>query len=309
MHCHTAANRKGIIMQNVVIRSTGKLDFRAKEAYKTLRTNLEFTGKKVKVIALTSCTPSEGKTNTSFQLALSMAESGKRTILVDADLRRSVMRGRYKVTNEEYGLSHYLSGQNDLEDVICSTNAENFYIIFAGPVPPNPSELLGNDNFRDMIEQLRREYDYVIIDTPPLGSVIDGAVVASKCDGAVIVIEAGAVSYKFAQNVKAQLEKTGCRILGCVLNKVDMNKNSSYYGKHYGNYYGRYYGSYYGREEAESGMQDGVLKKTKKSEGSTKTAETGHRENEDAILRAEELTAEDIELTMEDIELTVEDVE
>ena len=196
-------------MQNVVIKAIDKQDFRMKEAYKTLRTNLEFAGRSVKVIALTSCTPNEGKTSTSFQLALSLAEAGKKTILVDADLRKSVMRGRYKASHEKYGLSHYLSGQVTLDEAACETNVDNFDIIFAGPVPPNPSELLGNQNFKDMVETLRSSYDYVIIDTPPLGSVIDGAVVARECDGAAIVIESNAISYKFAQTVKDQLEKRG----------------------------------------------------------------------------------------------------
>ena len=109
-------------MQNVVIRSIERLDFRTKEAYKTLRTNLSFAGKNVKVISLTSCTPNEGKTSVSFQLCLSLAESGKKTILVDADLRKSVLRGRYKANREKYGLSHYLSGQMELDDVCCRTN-------------------------------------------------------------------------------------------------------------------------------------------------------------------------------------------
>ena len=116
-------------MQNVIIRSIERLDFRTKEAYKTLRTNLSFAGKNVKVISLTSCTPNEGKTSVSFQLCLSLAESGKKTILVDADLRKSVLRGRYKANREKYGLSHYLSGQMELDDVCCRTNVNNFDII------------------------------------------------------------------------------------------------------------------------------------------------------------------------------------
>ena len=215
-------------MQNVIIRSIERLDFRTKEAYKTLRTNLSFAGKNVKVISLTSCTPNEGKTSVSFQLCLSLAESGKQTILVDADLRKSVLRGRYKANREKYGLSHYLSGQMELDDVCCRTNVNNFDIIFAGPVPPNPSELLGGDAFKNMLEVLRMQYDYVIVDTPPLGSVIDGAVAGAICDGTVLVVESGAISYKFAQNVKEQLDKVGCRILGCVLNKVNTNKNPYY---------------------------------------------------------------------------------
>lgn len=237
-------------MQKVQIRAIEKLDFRTKEAYKTLRTNLSFSGQNIKVVGMTSCTPSEGKTSVSFQLALSMAESGKKTILVDADMRKSVLRGRYKANHEKFGLSHFLSGQTNLNECVCETNVENFHIIFAGPVPPNPSELLSGNVFRGMVEKLRKEYDYVIIDTPPLGSVIDGAVIASNCDGAVLIIESGAISYKFAQNVKGQLEKAGCRILGCVLNKVNMS-GRGYYGKYYEKYYGSYYGQYYGSGEEE----------------------------------------------------------
>lgn len=236
-------------MQNVIIRTTEQLDFRTKEAYKTLRTNLSFAGKDIKVISLTSCTPSEGKSSVSFQLCMSLAESGKKTILVDADMRKSVLRGRYKASREKYGLSHYLSGQAEFDDVCCRTNIENLDIIFAGPVPPNPSELLGSDAFRKLLELLRWKYDYVIVDTPPMGSVVDGAVASAYCDGAVIVIESGAVSHKFVKSVKDQLDRVGCRVLGCVLNKVNL-KRSSYYKKYYGYYSG--YG-YYGNPEDSEG--------------------------------------------------------
>ena len=267
-------------MQNVVIRAIERLDFRTKEAYKTLRTNLSFAGKNVKVISLTSCTPNEGKTSVSFQLCLSLAESGKKTILVDADLRKSVLRGRYKANREKYGLSHYLSGQMELDDVCCRTNVNNFDIIFAGPIPPNPSELLGGDAFKNMLEVLRMKYDYVIVDTPPLGSVIDGAVVGAICDGTVLVVESGAISYKFAQNVKEQLDKVGCRILGCVLNKVNTKKNP-YYGKYYGHYYGNYYGN--GQDGTEETQEDLTPDAGSKSDGTaaeTKTAVPGQNTGE-----------------------------
>ena len=271
-------------MQNVIIRSIERLDFRTKEAYKTLRTNLSFAGKNVKVISLTSCTPNEGKTSVSFQLCLSLAESGKKTILVDADLRKSVLRGRYKANREKYGLSHYLSGQMELDDVCCRTNVNNFDIIFAGPVPPNPSELLGGDAFKNMLEVLRMKYDYVIVDTPPLGSVIDGAVAGAICDGTVLVVESGAISYKFAQNVKEQLDKVGCRILGCVLNKVNTKKNS-YYGKYYGHYYGNYYGhGQDGADEAQGELPLDAGSKTDATAAETETAvsEPNTGEKEDA---------------------------
>lgn len=229
-------------MPKVMIRELEKLDFRTKEAYKTLRTNLSFTGKDFRVISLTSCTPNEGKSSVSFQLALSLVEDGKRTILVDADLRKSVLRRRYRAGHEKYGLSHYLSGQAEMEEAVCETNVPNFDIIFAGPVPPNPSELLGNERFRGLLQELRKSYDYVIVDTPPLGSVIDGAIVARESDGTVLVIESDGISYKAAQNIVSQLEKAGCHLLGCVLNKVDL-KRAGRYGKYYEKYYSSYYGN------------------------------------------------------------------
>ena len=253
-------------MQTVTFNAIEKLDFRTKESYKTLRTNLEFSGKDRRVISITSSTPNEGKTSVSFQLAMSIAEGGKKVILVDADLRKSVLKGRYKSNAARYGLSHYLSGQASISDIFCKTNIPNFYVIFSGPVPPNPSELLGNDAFRILLEYLRNEYDYVIVDTPPLGSVIDGAVAARYCDGTLIVIESGAISYKFAQKVTEQLEKVDCRILGVILNKVNMS------GK---GYYGAYYGKYYGNNE-EGGLHAAVVQKGLKNGKAAKGEENTH---------------------------------
>ena len=218
------------------------LDFQTEEAYKALRANLQFCGADKKAIVLTSCTPNEGKTNASLQLALSLAKSGKKTALIDADMRKSVLLGGvYEGTKEVLGLSHYLSGQNSLQDVLYSTNLSNFYTIFSGPFPPNPAELLGGERFEEMLETLKKVCDYIIIDTPPIGRVIDAAVIAGKCDGAVLLIESGAISYRFAQEVKEQLERTGCPMLGAILNKVDPTEGYGKYGK-YGSYgaYGHY---------------------------------------------------------------------
>ena len=159
--------------QSVVLKDETEMDFRTKEAYKTLRANLEFAGDDVKVIAVTSCTPNEGKSSTSMNLAKAIAESGKKVILIDADLRKSVLVGRYKTGAVKYGLTHYLSGQKTFNEVYCNTNIKNLYIAFSGPVPPNPSELLGGKYFGSMVKSLRSVFDYVIIDTPPLGSVIE----------------------------------------------------------------------------------------------------------------------------------------
>lgn len=216
-----------------------ELDYSANESYKSLRTNLLFCGEEKKVIAITSCTPNEGKSTVSINLAMSLADSGKKVLFIDADLRKSVLTGRTEVEGEIKGLSHLLSHQETIDNVIYSTNIPRFYIIYAGTVPPNPAELLGGNYFKKLLEAVRKIYDYVIIDTPPLGSVIDGAVVADVCDGSILVIESGAISYRFAQEVKEQMERCNCPILGVILNKVDMSRQG-YYGKYYGKYYGEY---------------------------------------------------------------------
>ena len=125
-------------MNQVVVKQE-KSGYQIVEAYKSLRTNLQFCGEDKKVIAVTSCTPNEGKSSVSMQLGISLAESGKRVILIDADLRKSVLLGRTKTQKSVRGLAHFLSGQATLEDVICSTNVKNFYMIYSGPFPPNPA--------------------------------------------------------------------------------------------------------------------------------------------------------------------------
>lgn len=220
-------------MVNVEIK-TQKLDYSGAEAYKSLRTNLQFCGEDKKVIAITSCTPNEGKSSVTMNLAVSLADAGKKVLLIDADLRKSVLVGRTKVKESIKGLTHYLSKQAALIEVICATNVKNMHIVYAGPVPPNPAELLGGKHFRELLTSLRKVYDYILVDTPPLGSVIDSAIIAEECDGSIMVIETGVISYRFAQDVKRQLEKSNCPILGVVLNKVDMSKQG-YYGKYYGN--------------------------------------------------------------------------
>ena len=225
-------------MQEVILRNIEQ-DFRSNEAYKTLRTNIEFAGADKKVIMLTSSAPNEGKSTVSLSLALSIAEGGKKVLFIDADLRKSVLIGRHHIHGEIKGLSHFLSGRAELKDVIMKTQQDGLYILFAGVVPPNPAELLGTRRLEALIEGARKAYDYVIIDAPPLGSVIDGAIIARCCDASILVVAANTISRKFAKSVKDQLDKTGCPILGVVMNKVDLKQN-----KYYGSYYGGYYGDY-----------------------------------------------------------------
>lgn len=227
-------------MKTISINRTSMGHF-ADEAYKSLRTNLQFCGEDKKVVAITSCTPNEGKSSVSLNLAISLAEAGKKVLLIDADLRKSVLIGRLEVSEEVKGLSHYLSKQEKLANVICVTDIPRFHMICAGAVPPNPAELLGGRYFKELIRTVREVYDYIIVDTPPLGSVIDGAIIAEECDGAILVIESGVISYRFAQEVKNQLNKSNCPILGAVLNKVDIRRRN--HNKYYNKYY-KQYGSY-----------------------------------------------------------------
>ncbi len=229
-------------MQQIYFEGLRGLDYKSNEAYKSLRTNIRFCGNDVNVICFTSSIPNEGKSNVSFQLAVSFAASGKKVLFLDADLRKSVIIGRYRPNMPVNGLSQYLTGQSTLEDVIYETNVEHMDIIFTGPIPPNPAELLGSAIFTEMLQQLRTEYEYIIVDTPPLGSVIDGVVVAEQCDGVVFVIEAGVISYKLALKVKEQLQKGKVRILGVVLNKVNAKVGEyKYYGRKYMKYQKEYY--------------------------------------------------------------------
>lgn len=223
----------------VVMKDPRKSDYFYDEALKTLRTNISFSGKQVKSILLTSCYPNEGKSDIAFTLAVEMGKAGKRVLMVDADIRKSVYVNRYRVKENVNGLSQYLSGQIDVYNLIYQTNFQNVDMIFAGPTAPNPSELLGTEEFGRLIQGLREPYDYIFIDTPPSANLIDATVVGKNCDAAILVIESEAVSYKVAQKVKEQIERSGCRMLGAVLNKVDIAKGNRYYNS-YKNYYKSY---------------------------------------------------------------------
>ena len=217
-----------------------KTDFMYEEAIKTLRTNIQFTGRNVKCILLTSCFPNEGKSDIAFQLAKEIGNIGKRVILVDADIRKSTFVSRYRIGRPVKGLSHYLCGTLEADGICYQTNYDNVDIIFAGSMVPNPSELLEEPALEELIQYLREQYDYILIDTPPIADMADAAIVAKWCDGAIMIIEDRRVSYRIAQKAKKKIVQTGCKFLGAVLNKVDMKKDR-YYGKNgsYGGYYGR----------------------------------------------------------------------
>lgn len=214
-------------------------DYFYDEASKNLRTNIRFSGANIKTIVITSSYPNEGKSDIVFQLAMEIGNMGKRVLLIDADIRKSSYVSRYKIGREIHGLSEYLSGQCGIKNIVYSTNFTGVDIIFAGPSAPNPSELLEQEEFGKLLLAARERYDYVLIDTPPVISMTDAAIVARYCDGAILVIEKERVSRRMAIKAKEQLAASGCRILGGVLNKVDI-KSDRYYSRYsnYKSYYG-----------------------------------------------------------------------
>jgi capsular exopolysaccharide synthesis family protein len=228
-------------MQKITLEHT-ELPYELNEEVKLLRTNLRLCGTEKKVIMLTSTVSGEGKSHVAIDLARSLTELDYRVLVIDADLRKSVLENHVVAGSFKQGLTHYLSGQADAKDVIYSTDTKNLSIIGAGTLAPNPSELLSRPRMAELVEMARQEYDYVVVDCPPLGMVVDAAVIAQLCDGAILVVAAGMAKYHAVQDTKEKLENTKCPILGVVLNKVDRRKNGRYYG--YGKYYG--YGSYGG---------------------------------------------------------------
>ena len=225
--------------------SIEKKSYGVREAIRTLRTNLQFCGDDKRVILVTSCVPREGKSSVSVALAESIADMGKSVILVDADIRNSVMASKLQITGADKGLSHFLSGQCVLADVIMATNIPKFHILF----PDRGSEsdrASGIQTFSGMLESMKNVYDYIIIDCPPLGLVIDAAIIGHQSDGAIIVVEAGKTKYRLVQNVKDQLENSGVSVLGVVLNKVERKNQKGYYNKYYGS---QKYEGYYGHNE------------------------------------------------------------
>ena len=241
-----------------LVRAKAQMVKSMEEYYNSIRTNIQFSGRDLKVITLTSAQSGEGKSTTSVNLAISFARAGFRTLLIDADTRNSVMSGTFK-SNERYqGLTSFLSGNAELSDVICDTTVDNLMVIPAGQVPPNPTSLIQNDNFKSMIETVRGLYDYVIIDTPPLGLVIDAAILAHHSDASLLVTKVGEDRRRTVMKLKEQLEQSGSVFLGIILNKYDINLDK--YGS-YGSYGG--YGVYgnYGKSEEKTKIGRGKRKK------------------------------------------------
>ena len=215
-----------------------KLDLakKAEEYYNALRTNIQLSGNNLQVISITSVKPGEGKSTTATNIAWAFARAGYKTLLVDADIRNSVMSGVFKSREKITGLTEFLSGTTDLSHGLCDTNVENLFVVQAGSISPNPTALLQSENFSTMIDTLRKYLDYIIVDTAPIGIVIDAAIITQKCDASVLVTAAGEANRKDVLKAKDQLEQTNKPFLGVVLNKF--NTSAEKYGSYgeYGSY-------------------------------------------------------------------------
>lgn len=255
-----------------------ELPYSVEEAVNRLRVNLSFAGKDVKKILVISSMPNEGKSFVSMHLWRQTAEAGSKSIFVDADLRKSVVCDKYGLKDKHgkklKGTSHYLSGDYPLEEAIYHTNIENADILPNSDNLINPSMLIEDKRFKEMLSELSDKYRYVFVDCPPLNLVSDGERIANLCDGAILVVRAGVTSKKIVRNSVRQLERAGCPLLGMVLNRVE-GAGTGYYSKRYGGgkyYYGKryggkyYYGSkkyYYGRNSNDQYYYGGDTKEKK----------------------------------------------
>lgn len=230
-------------MKQLTFNRLDALDYSCSEALNTLCTNLSFTGSNVKKIMITSCQPREGKSFLAMNLMRALTGIGKRVVLVDADLRRSTHESRYaiKSTGEKVGLSHYLAGLCAIEDIVYKTNIEGAYMVLCGKDVANSLALLSVPGFSELLDWLGANFDVVLIDSPPVGVIIDAAMIAKSCDGVLFVVSNDVVSRRELIDAKNQIVKTGCPILGCVMNKVsfESKRAKSYYYKTYYSYYSR----------------------------------------------------------------------
>ena len=232
--------------------NTPQLPYSIEEAINRLRINISFLGSDIRKIMIISSEPNEGKSFLAINLWNQMAEAGEKAILVDADMRNSTMFSKYDLQREDgkemKGTSHYLAGNAQLDEVLVHTkygygdlipNVENII---------NPSMLLENEAFGNLLDALSKHYKYVFVDAPPLGMVSDGEKIGNLCDGAILCVRAGETPKGVVRESIRQLERAGCPLIGVVLNRVNESKGGyGRYGK-YGKYgqYGKYYGNYYG---------------------------------------------------------------
>lgn len=229
-------------MKSITFHQFAPLSYSGQEAFNTLYTNISFCGDHGKILMVTSSHAHEGKSFISMNIMRTMAENGKRVVLVDTDLRRSFIVSQYKLrcdqSGEPLGLVHHLAGMADIGDVLYSTNIPNACIVPIGREVSNPLPLLNSDRFGNLLDSLAQHFDYVIVDAPPIGVVIDAAEIAKSCTGALLAVAYNEVHRNELIEAKRQMEQTGCPILGTVLNGVELSNYSSrrYYKPYYAYY-------------------------------------------------------------------------
>lgn len=225
-----------------------QLPYSVEEAFNRLRINVSFFGTDIRKIMIVSSEPNEGKSFVAYHLWQQMARAQEQSILVDMDMRKSVMVENYGISREDgkelWGLTHYLSDNKKIEDCVLTTDMEYGDILPNVNNIVNPSLLLESRRFSGLMDLLAEKYRYVFLDAPPLGLVSDGERIGHLCDGAILVVRSGVTSKGIVLNSVAQLERAGCPLLGVVLNRVGGSG-----GKYYGKYYGRYYGGKYYTEK------------------------------------------------------------
>lgn len=216
----------------------------ATEAYRVIRTSIQFAqaGKELKTLAVTSCIPNDGKSMTAANLAVVLTQAGKSVLLIDCDMRNPTVHKNFNLSNK-VGLSSCISMGTALSDAVQKTSIEGLYALTGGVIPPNPSELLGSEQMKNVLQRAKEQYDYVLIDTPPVMPFTDALIVSRFVDGMILVIASAEIKVEMARDVKNQLQHAGANILGVVLNKV----RSEHHGYGYGYYY------YYGSKEASNG--------------------------------------------------------
>jgi len=200
------------------------------EGYRMLRTNVEYSSidRPQQLFMVTSSKPGEGKSTTCANLAVAFAQTSKKVLLVDADLRKPTQHHLFGLSNR-VGLTTALFHQKELQEVIQRTNTDNLSIIPAGPTPPNPSELLSSKRMDAVLEAVRGTYDVILVDTPPLMYVTDAQIVAARSDGVILVVESGKVKKDVALKAKASLDHVKARLIGVVLNNIPRKLSDSYY--------------------------------------------------------------------------------
>jgi succinoglycan biosynthesis transport protein ExoP len=221
----------------------------ASESYRGIRTNILFSSAESapQVILLSSAKPLEGKTITAANLAVTFSLADSRVIILDCDMRKPKMHNLFGAP-KDCGISNLLAGNSDLGAAVFHTRIPNLDIIPCGPIPPNPSEMLGSTRMASLLNELRNQYAYILIDSSPTTAVTDPVVLSKSVDGVLLVIRAGDTAKEVVQNSIAQYRAIGVRILGAVLNGVNMSRNGYYYYQYYSYYYGEDRGKTRGRE-------------------------------------------------------------